>query len=223
MPSWNTFNSLVTDEDLTQKITGFLPILPYPVTEYAVVYTALKNFQDFLSQLDQSHLPITCDEGVYHITRAIIMNNPTEFSNLVLCLGSFNLIKVVMEAIGINIDGSGAEIILAESKAFGKNVVRSVFDGTHHTRSLKGLMLLSECFERLQWADIQELLTYDLIDTSYLFDTEGLMVKPNKIDLCSELEKMLETNRLPAAISMDTCQYHCNCRCHGSLTSYAIG
>ena len=128
--------SLVTDEDLTQKMIGFRPVLPYPVTEYTVVYTALKNFQDILSQLDQSHLPITCDEGVYHIARAIIMNNPTEFSNLVLCLRSFHLI---MGAIGKYIEGSGAEIILAESKAFGENVARSV--------------LLSECFERLQWAE----------------------------------------------------------------------
>ena len=108
--------SLVTDEDLTQKIIGFLPVLPYPVTEYTVVYTALKNFQDILSQLDHSYLPITCDEGVYHIAITIIMNNPTEFSNLVLCLRSFHLI---MGAIGKYIEGSGAEIILAESKAFG--------------------------------------------------------------------------------------------------------
>ena len=39
---------------------------------------------------------------------------------------------------------------------------------------------------------MQELLTYDLIDTNCLFDADGLMVKPNKSDLCSELEKMLE-------------------------------
>ena len=42
---------------------------------------------------------------------------------------------------------------------------------------------------RVREYDIQELLTYYLIDTSYLFDAEGLMVKPNKSDLCSELEK----------------------------------
>ena len=58
-----------------------------------------------------------------------------------------------MGAIGKYIDGSGAEIILAEFKAFGKNVVRSVLDGTHYMQSLKGLMLLSECFETLQWAE----------------------------------------------------------------------
>ena len=45
---------------------------------------------------------------------------------------------------------------------------------------------------RVREYDIQELLTYYLTDTSFFFDAEGLMVKPNKGDLCSELEKMLE-------------------------------
>ena len=57
-----------------------------------------------------------------------------------------------MGGIGKYIDGSGAESILTESKAYGKNVVRSVIDGSHYTRSSKGLMLLSECIERFQWA-----------------------------------------------------------------------
>ena len=39
--------------------------------------------------------------------------------------------------LGKYIDGSGAEIILAESKAFGKDVVRSVLDGTHYTTVAK--------------------------------------------------------------------------------------
>lgn len=43
MPSWSAFNSLVTDEDVPEKIVGFLPGLPYPVTEYETVYKALKN------------------------------------------------------------------------------------------------------------------------------------------------------------------------------------
>ena len=58
-----------------------------------------------------------------------------------------------MGAIGKYIDGSGAETVLAESKVFGKNAVRSVLDGTHYTRSLKGLSMLSECIERLQWTE----------------------------------------------------------------------
>ncbi len=46
MASWSAFYSLVTNEDVTWKIVGYIPILPYPVTEYAVVYTALQIFQD---------------------------------------------------------------------------------------------------------------------------------------------------------------------------------
>jgi len=46
MASWSAFYSLVTNEDVTWKIVGYIPILPYPVTEYAVVYIALQIFQD---------------------------------------------------------------------------------------------------------------------------------------------------------------------------------
>ena len=68
---------------------------------------------------------------------------------------------------------------------------------THQTKvkeSKKQLAETQKIFDiaRVREYDIQELLTYDLIDTSYLFDAEGLMVKPNKSDLCSKLEKMLE-------------------------------
>ena len=74
-------------------------------------------------------MPVTCDEDVYHIACEIIMNNP--LSNLVLCLGSFDLIKVVMGAIGKYIDGSGAETILAECKAYGKNAVSDGWISLH--------------------------------------------------------------------------------------------
>ena len=40
-----------------------------------------------------------------------------------------------------------------QSKAYGKNVVRSVMNGSHYTRSLKGIILLNECIERFQWVE----------------------------------------------------------------------
>ena len=39
------------------------------------------------------------------------MNNPNDFEYLVLCLGSFHMIKVVMSAIGKYIGGDGSETI----------------------------------------------------------------------------------------------------------------
>ena len=78
------------------------------------------------------------------------MNDPMEFIDLVLCLRSFHLIKIVMGAIGKYIDANGAKAVLGKSKAYGKNIARSVLDRRHYTRSLKGLTKLSECIESLQ-------------------------------------------------------------------------
>ena len=153
MPSWGAFNSLITDENLPQKSIRFLPVIPYPVTEYSTVYTSLKHFQDVLGQLNQSHMAVTCDEGVYHIAREIMLQRPEEFSNIVLCIGSFHMLKVVLGSIGKYIEGSAAETIFVENKVFGANVVKSVLAGTHYERSMKGMMMLSECIERLQWSE----------------------------------------------------------------------
>ena len=76
MPSWSAFNSLVTEESEHLKVIGFLPVLPHLVTLHKTVYIAMNNFQDAQSHLHQVQMPVFCDEGVYHITREIMMNKP---------------------------------------------------------------------------------------------------------------------------------------------------
>ena len=81
-------------------MVGLLPVIPSPVTDHQTVYTALKNFQDILKQLSQTHLAVTCDEGVYHIAKELTMVNATEFENIVLCLGSFHMTKIFLGCLG---------------------------------------------------------------------------------------------------------------------------
>ncbi len=144
MPAWAGFNSVITEEKLDQRQVGFLPVLPSPVTKANTVYTALKNIQGVLKPLKQNAIAVTCDEGVYHIAREIQLNRPYEFSNIVLCLGSFHMIKIVLGCMGKYVEGSGVETALVENEIFGENVVKSVIAGSHYVRSLTGMMLLSE-------------------------------------------------------------------------------
>lgn len=44
MPNWSASNSVITQETIPEKIVGFLPLIPHPVTQYNTVYTARKNF-----------------------------------------------------------------------------------------------------------------------------------------------------------------------------------
>ena len=153
MPIWSGANSLLCVDKVPLKRIGFLPVLPYPVTQFDTVYSSLKNLQDILKHLDQPSLSVTCDEGVYRIAREIQLIHPEEFSNIVLCLGSFHMAKVALGCIGKYLKSSGAESILIESGTFGVNVVESVMNGRHYNRSLKGLQLLKEAMSRLQWAE----------------------------------------------------------------------
>ena len=132
MPSWSAFNSVVSKETLSQKDSTVLPVIPSPVTDHQTLFTALKNFQDTLNQLSQTHLAVTFDEGVYHITREITIGNATEFENIVLCLGSFHMTKIFLGCLGKYLRISGAESIWIENSVFGPNVVQSVLGGTHY-------------------------------------------------------------------------------------------
>ena len=82
------------------KSVSFLPIIPNPVTEHRMVYTALKNLVEVSHKLTQSHLPVACDEGVYCIACEIKMLRSDEFSKIVLYMGSFHMIKVVLSYLG---------------------------------------------------------------------------------------------------------------------------
>ena len=151
MPIWSAANSILSDNEPPLKRIAFLPVLPYPITQFDVVYTAMKNLQRILTYLDQHELPVTCDEGVFRIAREIQLIRPEEFNDIVLCLGSFHMTKIALGCLGKYLKGSGAENILIESGIFGVNVIDSVLSGKNYVRSLKGLQLLKESFARLQW------------------------------------------------------------------------
>ena len=150
-PSWKEYNAKLLAKEIQRKRVGFLPVLPYPVTQHDTVYTALLNFNGVLQQLDQKHLPVTCDEGVFRIAREIQLICPEQFSGLILLLSSFHMSKVALGCVGKFLKGSGAETILVESEIFGTNVVESVMNGKNYSRSLKGMQLLKEALVRLQF------------------------------------------------------------------------
>ena len=82
---------------------------------YETLYTSPKNFKNVHGQLKQNEMAIFCDEGVYHIAREITLQRSDEFKGLVLCLGSFHLIKTVLACIGKYLGGSGCSTIWTQN------------------------------------------------------------------------------------------------------------
>ena len=89
VPTWAAMRSLMNEKPLPLMQVGFLPFVPAPVTDYATVYTAMKNFFNIVNQLKQQTLPLFCDEGVFRSVIHIYLNHKEEFQNLLPVLGAY--------------------------------------------------------------------------------------------------------------------------------------
>ena len=143
--------SLMNEKPLPLMQVGLLPFVPAPVTDYATIYTAMKNFLNIVNQLKQQTLPLFCDKGVFRIVIHIYLNHNEKFQNLLPMLGAFHMAKIAQHSAGKYIRDSGFEDALIETKTFGIKVVQNVFDGTQYIRSLRGLLIISEAIHSLQW------------------------------------------------------------------------
>ena len=88
---------------------GFIPFISSLVTDQSTVYTAMKNFNIVLKQLEQDAFPVFCDEGVFRIVLNIYLKKQDEFSNLIPMLGGFHMVKCVLHCIGKFMKGSGLD------------------------------------------------------------------------------------------------------------------
>ena len=153
IPEWAAFNSFVSIDNKKVQQVGFLPVLPHLVTKYETVYKSVNNFLNILKQLKQNNMAIFCDEGVYHIAREILLKKPEEFKGLVLCLGSFHLIKTYLACNGKYLIRYGCRTIWTENRIFGPDVVESVLHGSDCERSMEGVLSLEECITSFQWVE----------------------------------------------------------------------
>ncbi|KAJ8672697.1 hypothetical protein QAD02_003957 [Eretmocerus hayati] len=122
--SWSAYHSIILADDRPSQRTGFLPVLPFPVTDQDTVYTAMCNFKEVLEQLDQKYLPLFCDEGVYKIVRHIKFVRGKEMEFLFPMLGAFHVSKVGFSCIALS--------------------------GSHYSRSVAAYQILREALARLQ-------------------------------------------------------------------------
>lgn len=194
--SWSAFNSVITKDDRSRQIVGFLPVVPFPVTDYATVHTRLCNLLKLLDQLDQDALPIACDEGVYRIARHIILNNPEKFKGLSLFLGNFHNIKVVLSCMGKYMENSGVANIFIEAGLFGVTVTDKVLSGQHYARSVQGYNWLAGALRKLQLLELKT--------------KERLKKYEQRIESILLLKENFQTNELDEGLALIN-QFRKNC------------
>ena len=111
----------------------------------------MRNLQDVLLQRDLEYGPLWCDEGVYQIAKELQLLNPSLFSNIFLGIGGFDMEKILISCCGSYLKECGVENVFVESDVFGPGVVQSVMSGSNYIRGRKGMMILAETLQQLQF------------------------------------------------------------------------
>ena len=189
-PSWRAFMSLLLEDHRKKDRVAYLPVIPYPITEYATVYTCMVLFVDLLKQLKQKYLFVSCDYGVYHIARHIKFEHPELFKFIILILGGFHTIKVIQGCIGKYLKQSGAEEIFNQTRLFGANTVEQVLSGSDYNRSMKGLSYIYEALTRLQ---LKSFFVPEKMD-KYFNEINSLILLKDSIVSGNTMEAKLELN-----------------------------
>lgn len=193
VPSWGSFNSIVIEDHRSTQKIGYFPVIGAPATSPSTIKTCLNNFVNISKNLEQTYLPVFCDEGVYKITRPMIFENEKEYEKIVLCLGDFHMIKVNQCCIGKYTNNSGIENIFIETNLFGVCVMEQLFDGINYARLVKAFEYSAEALRRLQ---LKEFLTEerlrkcsDIIDFIMLLQNS---FESKSFDECKHIFKGLE-------------------------------
>ena len=152
IPSFSSVYSILSTVVVSITTQAFTPILPYPATNYDAIYTTMINFQDILKQRQQPYGSLWSDEGVYHIAKELQFLNPTKFDNIFLGLGGFHLGKIVLAAIGLFLEKSGARDILVLNEIYGPSITDiKVMTGKDYVLSRGGMRILHEAISRMRF------------------------------------------------------------------------
>ena len=65
IPMWVGCKSFLSKQQVSTMQVTFIAFIPSPVTDQSTVYTAMKNFDIVLKQLEQDTLPVFCDRAVF--------------------------------------------------------------------------------------------------------------------------------------------------------------
>ena len=98
---------------------GFIPCLPYLVTQYRTAYTTLCSFLKIQTHLNESSVKLICDEGVFCIVVEIVLQQLEQFKCLISMTGGFHMAKALLHSVGRFMKINGLFGTLIENGTFG--------------------------------------------------------------------------------------------------------
>ena len=93
--------------------------------------------------------------GVYHIAKELQILFPGNFGSIFIGIGGFHTEKVLKSLLGKFLENTSFESILVETEKYRENSVKKVMNGSHYSRSKRGLSMVAEALHFLRLTEFQ--------------------------------------------------------------------
>ena len=97
VPGWSTFHSIISAEITTPTVIGNCHSVPASPKDISVVYMVLVNIKKMLNNIGQDPAIITCDEGIYSLSKEAQGQVVPQLDSVILRLGGFHRAENLLE------------------------------------------------------------------------------------------------------------------------------
>ena len=151
VPGLSTFHSMISVKITIPTVIENCCSVPASSTDISIVYMVLVSIKKILNNIGQDPTIITCDEGIYSLSKEAQWQVVPQLDSVILRLGGFYKAKNFVGVIGRQMDGPGFDEILEESGLYSLNQISGILSGKHYTRSIAAHKQISEAAYRLYW------------------------------------------------------------------------
>lgn len=141
LPTWNGFNSLITETPQKTLCHG-MPLYPGTPTDWGNLYTSLKLVQGInVSITGNAKTIVTLDLQLYAKCMQMRENSDV-LKNYIFRLGELHVVFAFLKVMGKYITGSGLDRALLEANIYGPATLGQIIDGKHMKRGVEAHMTI---------------------------------------------------------------------------------
>lgn len=174
LPDWSGFVSATGNMPKRLTTIDYFPVINHPITEYNTVQECLRYAEEASKDVGQPFAITTFDLGVCMKAFPIIWNNPNEYRDHIVLIGTFHLTCAYLKMVGKKMAGSGLADVFLEAGLIGTGSIQGVLTGRHYEKAMHCHKVVLESLERLL---IQSFLVKEETETFFDGLTEASNAK----------------------------------------------
>ena len=134
---------------ISKTVETYLPPLTTKVTDPQTIFTYLTYFQALAEEMNMPYVNVTLDVGAAMNAYKLLWKYPQQFSNVMIHLGDFHILKENFKIMGLLLKSSGFEEIVYQTRLCTSGSLCGVMSGNHYNRAWRIHEIVSEALERI--------------------------------------------------------------------------